>query len=94
LLVDQQRNAAGQLVDAVDVLGRPGFGGVQLADAPNGIAGQRAEGELRRCAAGRFRGVGRLDRVAAERTDDEHRRGPTPPGEIGDDFEGLSVGQM
>ncbi len=33
----------------LEVLGRPGFGGVQLADAPNGIARQRAEGELRRC---------------------------------------------
>ena len=94
LLVDQQRNTTGQLVDPAHVLGRPGFGGVQLADAPNRVARQRAEGELRRSTTGRFRCAGRCGGVAAERADDEHRGGPAPAGEIGHDLEGLGVGQM
>ena len=94
LLMDEQRDAAGQFVYPVDVVGRPGLGGVQLADVPDGIAGQWAERELRCLAAGRSGGVVGCDRVAAEGRDHEHGRGPAPAGEIGNDFEGLGIGQM
>ena len=62
--MDQQGNATRQVVDPAHVIGRPGLGGVKLADAPNGIARQWAEGELGRPATRRFYGAEWRGRVA------------------------------
>ena len=93
LLVDQERDALRQLRHPLDVLGRPAVRLVNAADVGDVLVAEPAEHQLRTVGVAAVP-VRRHGPVVAERPEHQHRRRPAPPGEVGDELEGLGAGHV